>query len=777
MTTSSLLNPAYKNWLESKINPYETILLLEKAEVSEVDLSDISDALEEYVRLFKAEIASPAEILTLSRAYPDEEKYSLAVIDKELDQKEPVVVGGPASVEVVDREGHIITVDAMKRAFDRFMENFRTRNAMVLHSDVQVGWALPAYISKTGKIYKSGVTGDHLFFITELRDDTKISKKVLEQIETGKMKSYSIAGSATSVEPSKRDGGVVMQVNDMELAEVTICEQGVNQRAKFELMKSDTDRPTSSCVDGSCLIKSQEHKHSETEIFMNSNGEIDTVGSFTNWVQKQSIYDDPEDRQTPEQASKRRAENREMVEREQGERMQGTFSGPRPDSRRIRRKPKEEPKGKEILEMKKNSLEQLDDYLVEKGIGDIARGSFTNWVQKGEGMKSNKSSTDILYAYLHKEIYNDPESSPSLGPSAQPSHGSGGSAAALNRQRVEARKGKKPPSKYRGAPLGYERRTPPDEEPKGKEILEMQKSHLEGCLCDSCKQRTGDTNGDDTPRMATDRHGRPTLGHTGHGHAVAILISRMHRKGDVVPFESQDDKDTRETVEKTRRITYNYIAANPNTFPDHHKNTDFSKPYDPETDSGLKPAIQHHQQASKKTDSDGDKPTMNMAKAVYQFIHKFGAMGKPGKAPKPPGDASKVSGVPENPGQQIAEAKKKDAATSTPQTQDFSRRRGLLTQGRDAEGRKTGSWFGNLIRDAESVHAGRGEHTRTQAAATQPTMNMEKDVKSLAGGSGWKQHKQGIPRASQRKRRQGWDQQSGVGGSNQAIGFREMSKK
>ena len=123
----------------------------------------------------------------------------------------------------MDREGHLITLDAMKRAFERFMANFRTRNAMVLHSDVQVGWALPAYISKTGRIYKSGVTGDHLFFITELRNDTKISKKVLEQIDTGKMKSYSIAGSATNVEPMQKASGMVMQVNDMELAEVTIC--------------------------------------------------------------------------------------------------------------------------------------------------------------------------------------------------------------------------------------------------------------------------------------------------------------------------------------------------------------------------------------------------------------------------------------------------------------------------------------------------------------------------------------------------------------------------
>ena len=55
------------------------------------------------------------------------------------------------------------------------MENFRTRNAMVLHSDVQVGWALPAYISKSGQIFKSGISGNGLFFSTELRNDTKIS--------------------------------------------------------------------------------------------------------------------------------------------------------------------------------------------------------------------------------------------------------------------------------------------------------------------------------------------------------------------------------------------------------------------------------------------------------------------------------------------------------------------------------------------------------------------------------------------------------------------------
>ena len=80
------------------------------------------------------------------------------------------------------------------------MKNDRARNVMVLHSDVQVGWALPAYISKGGHIFKSGVDANGLFFICELRDDTAIAKKVAEQIHSGQLKSYSIAGSATKTQ-------------------------------------------------------------------------------------------------------------------------------------------------------------------------------------------------------------------------------------------------------------------------------------------------------------------------------------------------------------------------------------------------------------------------------------------------------------------------------------------------------------------------------------------------------------------------------------------------
>ena len=187
---------SWKSQLDTLVKSSGVLALLEK-QVGQTTVEDIAGALDEYLRLFKAGIASGAEILTLSRAFPNNEEFTQAASRLE---NTPVVVGGPASVEMIDREGHLITTNALTKAFDKYMANFRTRNAMVLHSDVQVGWALPAYISAGGQIFKSGVNDQGMFFITEVRDDTRIAKRVVEQINEGKLRSYSIAGSAVKTQ-------------------------------------------------------------------------------------------------------------------------------------------------------------------------------------------------------------------------------------------------------------------------------------------------------------------------------------------------------------------------------------------------------------------------------------------------------------------------------------------------------------------------------------------------------------------------------------------------
>jgi len=267
-----------------------SVLWLEKAQSGKVSMEDIKDALAEFVKLFKAGMASKAETLTLARAFPNSLVYTEAARKQsEKDDNEPVVVGGPASISLVDREGHLITTGALERAFQKFMANDRTRNVMVLHSDVQVGWALPAYISKGGQIFKSGVNDHGLFFICELRDDTAIAKKVSEQIHKGMLKSYSIAGSATKVQNMTKGLVPYLQVDDMELAEVTICEKGVNQGAGFEILKAERTLPDKAL--GVNLVSENKVRPTQPKEGMpmhsNDDGTINFNKSFASWMQKE----------------------------------------------------------------------------------------------------------------------------------------------------------------------------------------------------------------------------------------------------------------------------------------------------------------------------------------------------------------------------------------------------------------------------------------------------------------------------------------------------------
>ena len=286
----------------NEIQDDSPIIFLEKATDGKVNLKDISKALDEYKRLYKAGFATPAELLTLSRAYPDNDEYSKALEQMGIGDDDSLVIGGPASIELIDREGHLITTKALEPAFEKYMNNIRNRNVMVLHSDVQVGWALPAYISKEGSIFKSGVDETGLFFIAELRSDTKISQKVREQITSGQMKSYSIAGSALKTQTVEKGLLKVMQVDELELAEVTICEKGVNQEASFDILKGD-NVPTKSCADGSCLTKMQECEcqnatpevepepttYQPMQLVTKKDGSTDYFASFQTWVNKGSV--------------------------------------------------------------------------------------------------------------------------------------------------------------------------------------------------------------------------------------------------------------------------------------------------------------------------------------------------------------------------------------------------------------------------------------------------------------------------------------------------------
>ena len=217
----------------------DAIIFLEKSQVGMTTKDDIKDVIKEYEKYIKVGIATKAMILTVYRFY-DGKKYRDLIKDKGLDKEdnEPLIVGGPASTVMIDKEGHLITANSLDKAFKEYMKNIWTRNMNVYHSDVQAGWCLPAYINSSGQVFKSGVNRNGLWVCAEVREDTRVAQRLAEMIIKGLIRSFSVGGSAIKTEWKKRGSQSFMQIDEMELQEITFCEEGVNPGAHFDILKS-----------------------------------------------------------------------------------------------------------------------------------------------------------------------------------------------------------------------------------------------------------------------------------------------------------------------------------------------------------------------------------------------------------------------------------------------------------------------------------------------------------------------------------------------------------
>jgi HK97 family phage prohead protease len=152
-----------------------------------------------------------------------------------------LVVAGYASVEMVDKQGDLITKPALKDAFGKFMKSPGFRNVQLAHSNIQVGEVIPNYEDTSGRVWKSEVDETGMFVVIKLRNDIEKAREVAAEIRKGNLKSFSIGGQAFE-RVNKHDGtrGDYREISRMELHEVTICEKGINPEAQFRILKEDT---------------------------------------------------------------------------------------------------------------------------------------------------------------------------------------------------------------------------------------------------------------------------------------------------------------------------------------------------------------------------------------------------------------------------------------------------------------------------------------------------------------------------------------------------------
>lgn len=163
------------------------------------------------------------------------------------------IIWGPASVEVVDKEGDRIRAKALADALPQLLKRARLS---LEHSDQLVGRILDGFSVDQPVTVKIGeneydrtefptdvleLDGQQpaLYVAGEIYSDTRQSKETRKRIKDGELDSYSISGEALVTRKKIEDGDAYDDIVDMDLSAVTICEEGMNQKAKFGTVKDD----------------------------------------------------------------------------------------------------------------------------------------------------------------------------------------------------------------------------------------------------------------------------------------------------------------------------------------------------------------------------------------------------------------------------------------------------------------------------------------------------------------------------------------------------------
>ena len=155
-------------------------------------------------------------------------------------KSDDLVIGGYASIEVVDKQNDLITLTALQDAVQKYMEVKKYRNVMSNHSNVQVGEVIEQYRDKNGSLHKTQVDDVGFYVVIKLRDDIEKAKEISRGIRKGTLRSFSIGGQALSKrKTSTKELGEYNEIDKLELHEVTICEKGINPEAKFDILKED----------------------------------------------------------------------------------------------------------------------------------------------------------------------------------------------------------------------------------------------------------------------------------------------------------------------------------------------------------------------------------------------------------------------------------------------------------------------------------------------------------------------------------------------------------
>lgn len=174
------------------------------------------------------------------------------------------LIAGYASVEVIDKQNELVTISALRNAWDRLQAaGEKYANINLEHSNITLGKILlkGTVEDSAGQKYWSHVDDKGLFVVAELRDDIEIADKVWQMANQHELNAFSIGGRALKKGLAKEGNRTFWKIDDLELYEITICKRGKNTESGFEVLKSYLAH---GLIDQDMFLqKSQELKKSE----------------------------------------------------------------------------------------------------------------------------------------------------------------------------------------------------------------------------------------------------------------------------------------------------------------------------------------------------------------------------------------------------------------------------------------------------------------------------------------------------------------------------------
>lgn len=139
---------------------------------------------------------------------------------------------GVASTEDKDRDGEIVSMKSLEKAFQKYMR----RNPLLMYQHDgkvdAVGKVIPEFTGEDGTVYKSGVINNELRIVGMISQADSVSD-IRTQIKEGILKAFSIGGKARKVRK-----GEALCVLISDLMEISIVTVPVNEQAMFNVIKS-----------------------------------------------------------------------------------------------------------------------------------------------------------------------------------------------------------------------------------------------------------------------------------------------------------------------------------------------------------------------------------------------------------------------------------------------------------------------------------------------------------------------------------------------------------